>query len=379
MTPLPNPEALGALRSAGVDEELAARLAVYAALVLDANRRLNLTGAKDGDAFAKHILDALTLRADVAGPLIDVGSGNGVPGIPLAIATGHRVVLLEPIKKRATFLVRTLAALGLDGEALNARAEDAARDPAFREQFSTATARAVSTAPVRCGAHGPVPRHPRPRAATARQPDGSGAKRRRRCRARPRRRARRRASRRRRAPHPGPRKASADQPAFPAQERRPREAPALPRLAVAASRDPRPPTAQSVSPSRLAAPPLNTGGLGSSPARSPAPAPPSPGRRFGRPRRPREVSSRARKDATSSTASPISIISVIIQPPSRSTPAHCAPHRYRDHLAPCFKEARPRRGRPTVFHGEHCPVMQSNVPRETFLHPAVARLHKSPG
>jgi 16S rRNA (guanine527-N7)-methyltransferase len=147
VTPLPNPEALATLRAAGVDEGLAARLAVYAALVLDANRRLNLTGAKDGDAFAKHILDALTLQADVTGPLIDVGSGNGVPGIPLALATGARVVLLEPIKKRATFLERALSSLGLDGEALNARAEDAARDPAYRAQFRTATARAVSTAP----------------------------------------------------------------------------------------------------------------------------------------------------------------------------------------------------------------------------------------
>ena len=43
------------------------RLSVYTALVLDANRRLNLTGAKDGTAFAAHLLDALTLRADVSG------------------------------------------------------------------------------------------------------------------------------------------------------------------------------------------------------------------------------------------------------------------------------------------------------------------------
>ena len=65
---------------------LAERLAVYAALVLDANRRLNLTGAKTGTAFAAHILDALTLAEEVVPPLIDVGSGNGLPGIPLALA-----------------------------------------------------------------------------------------------------------------------------------------------------------------------------------------------------------------------------------------------------------------------------------------------------
>lgn len=146
--PLPDPAALAALRAGGVEEPLAERLALYAALVLEANRRLNLTGAKDGAAFAGHLLDALTLRDDVVSPLIDVGSGNGVPGIPLALATGARVVLLEPIKKRTAFLREALAALGIDGEAFDARAEDAARDPAYREAFRTATARAVASAPT---------------------------------------------------------------------------------------------------------------------------------------------------------------------------------------------------------------------------------------
>jgi len=148
VTPLPDAAALVALREAGVEAALAERLAVYAALVLAANRRLNLTGAKDGTAFAAHIADALTLAADVAGPLIDVGSGNGVPGIPLALATGARVTLLEPIKKRAAFLAGALARLGLDGEAVAGRAEDVARDPAYRERFGTATARAVASAPT---------------------------------------------------------------------------------------------------------------------------------------------------------------------------------------------------------------------------------------
>jgi 16S rRNA (guanine527-N7)-methyltransferase len=116
--------------------------------VLAANRRVNLTGAKDGAAFAAHILDALTLAGDVVGPLIDVGSGNGVPGVPLALATGVRVTLLEPIKKRAAFLADALIALGLDGEAVIARAEDAGRNPDFRGRFGTATARAVSSGPA---------------------------------------------------------------------------------------------------------------------------------------------------------------------------------------------------------------------------------------
>jgi len=148
VTPLPDAAALAALREAGVEPSLAERLAVYAALVLTANRRVNLTGAKDGTAFGAHILDALTLAGDIVGPLIDVGSGNGVPGIPLGLATGARVTLLEPIKKRATFLATALTELGLDGEAVAIRAEDAGRDPEYRERFLTATARAVASAPT---------------------------------------------------------------------------------------------------------------------------------------------------------------------------------------------------------------------------------------
>ncbi len=136
MTPLPDPDAFRVLEAAGVEGELAERLAVYAALVLDANRRLNLTGAKTGAAFAAHIVDALTLRDDVRSPLIDVGSGNGLPGIPLAVATGARVTLLEPIKKRTAFLAAALATLGIDGEAVaRARRGRRSRSHAIGKRF----------------------------------------------------------------------------------------------------------------------------------------------------------------------------------------------------------------------------------------------------
>ena len=148
MTPLPDPAALAALEAAGVAPALAERLAVYAALVLAANRRINLTGARDGTAFAEHLLDALTLAGDVSGPLVDVGSGNGLPGIPLALAAGVPVTLIEPIGKRADFLRETVATLGLEGTVVAARAEDAARDPALRAGFRSATARAVASAPA---------------------------------------------------------------------------------------------------------------------------------------------------------------------------------------------------------------------------------------
>jgi 16S rRNA (guanine527-N7)-methyltransferase len=134
------------LQAAGVAVPLAERLAAYGAMLLEANRMVNLTGAKDVAALLPHLLDALTLAGDVSESLVDVGSGGGLPGIPLAIATGARVLLLEPIAKKTAFLKRALEELGLEGEALAERAEVAARDDRFREQFAFATARAVSRA-----------------------------------------------------------------------------------------------------------------------------------------------------------------------------------------------------------------------------------------
>jgi 16S rRNA (guanine527-N7)-methyltransferase len=135
------------LREYGVEDALSARLAVYGAMLLEANRRTNLTGAKDVPALAVHLLDALTLVNDIDGRLIDIGSGGGLPGIPLAIATGVEVVLVEAVTKKAAFLELALRELGLAGSVAAGRAEDLAHDPHCREQFAVATARAVASAP----------------------------------------------------------------------------------------------------------------------------------------------------------------------------------------------------------------------------------------
>jgi 16S rRNA (guanine527-N7)-methyltransferase len=137
-----------ALAAAGVNADISERLAAYGALLLEANRKVNLTGAKDAEALLPHLLDALTLANDVSDSLVDVGSGGGLPGIPLAIVTGARVALIEPTAKKAAFLERALIELGLQGEAIAERAEVVARDERFREQFAFATARAVSRAPT---------------------------------------------------------------------------------------------------------------------------------------------------------------------------------------------------------------------------------------
>ena len=140
---------LRALREAGgVPPEQLDRLIRYGEAVLEANRQFNLTGAKTAAEFAPHILDSLTAARLTHVSLVDIGSGGGLPAIPLAIVTGAPVTLIESTVKKARFLAHMLAELELDGEVVAARAEVAGHDARLREHFVTGTARAVSTAPT---------------------------------------------------------------------------------------------------------------------------------------------------------------------------------------------------------------------------------------
>jgi 16S rRNA (guanine527-N7)-methyltransferase len=93
-------------------------LAGHARRVLDANARLHLTTIVEPDAFVeRHIGESLEgavlLDPGIEGVLLDLGSGNGYPGIPLAAARpGLRVVLAESSAKKAEFLRGVLAAVG---------------------------------------------------------------------------------------------------------------------------------------------------------------------------------------------------------------------------------------------------------------------------
>jgi 16S rRNA (guanine527-N7)-methyltransferase len=131
------------------------RLGRYLALLLEANRHFNLTAVKDADeAWMKHIYDSLTLLPFVsaeARTVIDLGSGGGLPGMPLAIALPQiQFTLLEATGKKARFLQQTAAALGLSNVAvINDRAETLGRDREHhREHYDIVTARAVGRLPV---------------------------------------------------------------------------------------------------------------------------------------------------------------------------------------------------------------------------------------
>jgi 16S rRNA (guanine527-N7)-methyltransferase len=82
--------------------------------------------------------------------VVDVGSGGGLPGLPLKIARPDlKMTLIEADGKKAAFLVHACAQLGLQGvEVLNRRAEEAANHPGLREAFDLAVARALAPMPV---------------------------------------------------------------------------------------------------------------------------------------------------------------------------------------------------------------------------------------
>jgi 16S rRNA (guanine527-N7)-methyltransferase len=136
------------LKEGGVDPAFLEVQAHYGEMLLETNRHFNLTGAGTPEELAPHILDSLTLVPYIQAPLVDVGSGGGLPAIPLAIATGMPFTLIESVTKKAAFLEAAIGMLALNGRVIPQRAELAGRDPDLREQFGSATARAVSSAPT---------------------------------------------------------------------------------------------------------------------------------------------------------------------------------------------------------------------------------------
>jgi 16S rRNA (guanine527-N7)-methyltransferase len=129
-------------------------LIAYVEELILANQRMNLTAITDPEEVAvKHILDSLAaaLAVELAEgmTLLDVGSGGGLPGIPLKIfQPGLILTLMEASRKKAEFLEAVCTRLFPEGwQVVWSRAEDAGRGP-LRESFDLVTARAVAPLPV---------------------------------------------------------------------------------------------------------------------------------------------------------------------------------------------------------------------------------------
>jgi 16S rRNA (guanine527-N7)-methyltransferase len=145
-------------RAAGIplSGEAAEKLFQFHLLLTDWNKRMDLTAVlEESEMVDRHYIDSLSpLKTDSlflkGASVIDVGSGAGFPGIPLAIARPDlHVTLLDAQQKRVRFLQEASMRLDLGNvRAVHGRAEDTAHLTEFRESFSLALARAVASLPA---------------------------------------------------------------------------------------------------------------------------------------------------------------------------------------------------------------------------------------
>ena len=130
-------------------EKEKSQLTAYYEQLVNTNRVMNLTGITEAVEVAqKHVIDSLVLLGQVLPyrSLIDVGSGAGLPGVPLAVLQPDaETVLLDSQRKRCDFLREVGQNLGLERLAvLWLRAEAAGQSPEYRQHFDLAVARAVA-------------------------------------------------------------------------------------------------------------------------------------------------------------------------------------------------------------------------------------------
>lgn len=127
--------------------------AVYNRLV-EKNRVLNLTAITNPVEVAElHFIDSLypVSTGLVKGNVLDVGSGGGFPGIPVAVATGNNVTCLDATRKKLDFIEETADFLSLDNiRVLCGRAEELALKNEYREKYDTVLSRGVAKLNVLC-------------------------------------------------------------------------------------------------------------------------------------------------------------------------------------------------------------------------------------
>ena len=127
------------------------RFEKYMQLILEWNEKVNLTAITERDEFIKkHFIDSLCCLSHEeykqSETVIDVGTGAGFPGMPLAIVSpDKKFLLVDSLNKRIKILNEIIDELGLKNvEAVHGRAEELARNKLYREQFDICVSRAVS-------------------------------------------------------------------------------------------------------------------------------------------------------------------------------------------------------------------------------------------
>ena len=125
----------------------------YMDLLLDWNEKINLTAITEkNDIIIKHFVDSLTCLKYIEKNknIVDIGTGAGFPGIPVAIANDSiKVTLVDSLNKRVNFLQEVIKEINLKNtEAIHARAEEFGQNNLHREKYDYCVSRAVSNLTV---------------------------------------------------------------------------------------------------------------------------------------------------------------------------------------------------------------------------------------
>lgn len=135
-----------------IDAEQEAKLLLFVDELLRWNKSINLTAITDRqEALIKHLVDSLSLLPYLHGDeiLLDMGSGGGLPGLPLKIVRpGLRLTSIDAVAKKISFQKHIIRTFGLSGVvAQHGRLEDLGRDPTLSGRFDLVVARAFSSLP----------------------------------------------------------------------------------------------------------------------------------------------------------------------------------------------------------------------------------------
>lgn len=136
-------------------ERQIAQFNTYYHMMMEMNQVMNLTAiTEEKEVAIKHMVDSLSCYEEEffieGGKVLDLGTGAGFPGIPLAIYRPDLdITLFDSLAKRLRFLEEVVAALDLKQvQVLHGRAEDMAHQAVYREQFDLVTSRAVARLPI---------------------------------------------------------------------------------------------------------------------------------------------------------------------------------------------------------------------------------------
>lgn len=137
-------------------EEEISRFDMLAERLIEQNKTMNLTAITEPDEVViKHFVDSISLLSAVTpeegAKVLDLGTGAGFPGIPLLICRPDiKLTMVDSTAKKLRYVASTVEALGLNAETLHSRAEEAGKQPEYREQYDIVCSRAVAALNLLC-------------------------------------------------------------------------------------------------------------------------------------------------------------------------------------------------------------------------------------